>query len=193
MTKIVTNVVLGLFLVAGTLSTIACSGADSSVGDPSSGQDQSELKKPTTPPQPTGCGTGNPPPSTCQKDVIGDGKTCVADYDWKRAGLAHCEALKLQLTSVSLGPSCGPNSAYQASVECCSYPVAPPGPPTPSPACDGRTAGGGPGTVCQTETSWKQYAIDDCKKDGLTVGELSYDLTGCVKGTASAVKFTCCK
>src|SRR3954471_19139351 len=84
MAKTVTNVVLGLFMVAGALSPLACSGNDAEVpGDTGSSTDQSLLKQ-----------------GACIGDYMGDPTSCKPAEVWKQYAADSCKMRGLDLTDL---------------------------------------------------------------------------------------------
>src|SRR3954462_1981533 len=90
MAKTVTNVVLGLFMVAGALSPLACSGNDAEVpADTGSSTDQSLLKA-----------------GACVGDYVGGPTSCKPADVWKQYAADSCKMRGLELTDLSLGATC---------------------------------------------------------------------------------------
>jgi hypothetical protein len=172
MARTVTNVVLGLFMVAGVLSPLACSGNDAVVSDdPSASQDQSLLKE-----------------GACIGDSIGGPTSCKPAEVWKQYAADSCKMRGLDLTDISLGGTCK-GGYVEAKFSCCKPGPVPVPPPVPGPTCFGD-AQGGP-TSCKPAEVWKQYASNACalKKSQLVAIDYAEE---CAKGSFRWTKYECC-
>jgi hypothetical protein len=173
MARTVTNVVVGLFVMAGALSPLACSGADAVVGeDPASGSDQSLLKE-----------------GSCVSESIGGATSCKPAEVWKKYASDACTSKGLDLTDLSLGTACS-GGFTEAKYACCKSapkPVPPkPGPPL---ACFGDSQGGP--TSCKPAEVWKQYASDACHAKSARLARIDY-ADECAKGSYRWTKYECC-
>ncbi len=184
MTSNVTTVVVGLFVLAGALAPLGCSGADSETDasdDTALGQDESLLRPGR---EQDGSKKG------CFIVTMGGPSSCKPEAVWKQYASDACEQKNTELVDINYAASCPKESFRFAKYECC--PPSPPPPPPPPPSCEPRSLGGP--SSCKDPATWKTYANDACVADGLKLGDVSLPDATCGRGgKTDAVKFTCCK
>jgi hypothetical protein len=252
MSKSVQNVVIGLFVMVGALSPLACSGADADVGNSEvSGQDQALLavgacvresaggptsckpadtwkryasdtcasrgldleelalgaacaggfveakyaccKSAPKPLPPKPAPVPVPAPIACFGDAQGGPTSCKPVAVWKQYADDACRAKGAQVTAIDYADECAKGSFRWTKYECCDARKPPPPPPPPPPACDWRDSGPSLSS-CKDPVTWKQFAIDACKADGLSLGDISLPTATCgPAGQVGEIKFSCCK
>jgi hypothetical protein len=186
MENTLTNVVVGLLVLAATASPLACGAQDGDVGrDPTVSEDQSLLKKKPGSGVGTSDGGGGSTAGACFSDRQGDPTSCKAYGTWKESASAACTARGAQLVAFEHQDACGGSAvgtegAFRGiKYECC---VAPPPPPPPPRVC--KVSRLDPATS-------KQAASDYCAAQKLELLEIA--VSGKSGSADFALEVTCCE
>jgi hypothetical protein len=166
---------VGLAVVLGSLSPLACSGTVGGVtgGEPT-GEDRSLLKE-----------------GACLGESLGDATSCKPIELWKEYAAQACDTRGLSLNELSLGAEC--KDGYSGvKYACCK--VAPKELPNkeagPSAGACFGDAQGGP-TSCKPAEVWTKYASELCAGKGAQITHIAF-AEECDKGAFRWTKYECC-
>lgn len=143
----------------------------------------------------TCCGDSVPPQpeptNQCFEGKLGEATSCKPAEVWKEYASNACLQSNATLAKVEVAGPCSNTGGYQMVYYVCCAPNEPtdPPPPPPAPECY-ESKMGGP-TSCKSESTWLEYAANECSADGYGLAKFGFD-ESCGPGLYRYVYFACC-